>query len=514
MHVTNQGSRIGLFLLSVTLLLAMAAPHVGLAQQRLGREFRINQATDLHAVEPSVAAADDGSFVVSWQAISDDINQETREEVFLRRFDADSVPAGAEMKVSTTEGLHGQSDVMVDPAGAFYAVVWEKLTDNSRSNVHGRVFEGIDSPVGGEFRVNQIPDRAGYPTIAPQPDGFVVAWSDSTEDSPTAIHARRFDSRGSAVGTELVVKRSSRSFLLDPDVASDRTGNFVVVWNEYEYGIFGRAFDARGAAVAPTFQVISARFTEAGYPVVAMDPEGDFVVAWEDGGFRSGRILARRFASPFAGNGTSGAVAAVGDEFEVGGDEGAFASAAFDARGRFVITWLDDSDESVFGQSFDESGEPLFGPFRVNTADWTGVWSPALAMSSDGRFTVLWEETGSSGHTDVHGNRFRIAKPILCDGRAATIVGSQGNDLLQGTRGNDVIHGREGNDTIRGLAGADVLCGGMGNDSIQGGGGADEIHGGDGRDTLSGDGGRDRLNGGPGQDHCIRGDDVVMSRCP
>lgn len=98
---------------------------------------------------------------------------------------------------------------------------------------------------------------------------------------------------------------------------------------------------------------------------------------------------------------------------------------------------------------------------------------------------------------------------LTCGGRVATIVGTDGPDLLIGTNGPDVIVGRGGADVIKGLGGPDVICGGNGNDQIYGGlgrdliagmNGNDVIRGGIGNDTLTGGPGGDRLWGGPGND--------------
>jgi len=90
--------------------------------------------------------------------------------------------------------------------------------------------------------------------------------------------------------------------------------------------------------------------------------------------------------------------------------------------------------------------------------------------------------------------------PSFCDRRLATIVGTQGDDILTGTAGDDVIFGLGGNDTIDGGGGNDVICGGPGNDSISGGTGADRIHGGGGNDYLEGKAGTDFIIGGAGDD--------------
>jgi hypothetical protein len=89
---------------------------------------------------------------------------------------------------------------------------------------------------------------------------------------------------------------------------------------------------------------------------------------------------------------------------------------------------------------------------------------------------------------------------FFCDGVAATIVGTEGNDILRGTDGDDVIKGLGGSDAIFGGGGNDIICGGDGSDKLSGGGGDDMIDGGRGRDALVGGRGNDILSGGPDRD--------------
>lgn len=91
----------------------------------------------------------------------------------------------------------------------------------------------------------------------------------------------------------------------------------------------------------------------------------------------------------------------------------------------------------------------------------------------------------------------------ICDGRTATIVGSEHDDVLRGTKGPDVIVGLGGNDTIHGLGGNDIICGGDGNDSVFGGSGNDRLLGGRGSDALKGARGKDVLLGGSGNDKIL-----------
>lgn len=90
-----------------------------------------------------------------------------------------------------------------------------------------------------------------------------------------------------------------------------------------------------------------------------------------------------------------------------------------------------------------------------------------------------------------------------CDGQAATIVGTSGDDHLNGTSGADVIVGLGGDDTIRGGTGDDVLCGGAGDDHLFGGLGDDTVLGQDGADEIDDVVGIADIDGGPGNDSIV-----------
>ena len=66
----------------------------------------------------------------------------------------------------------------------------------------------------------------------------------------------------------------------------------------------------------------------------------------------------------------------------------------------------------------------------------------------------------------------------------ATITGTNGNDVLEGTCGNDTINSGNGDDCVDGGTGNDSLNGGAGNDTLDGGSGSDQVNGGVGNDTL------------------------------
>jgi len=101
----------------------------------------------------------------------------------------------------------------------------------------------------------------------------------------------------------------------------------------------------------------------------------------------------------------------------------------------------------------------------------------------------------------------------LADGDVATngpdvILGTDGDDVINGLDGPDVICGGGGDDSINAGSGADIVMGGSGNDSINAGPGRDIVLGQSGNDFVSGGRGMDTISGGLGNDD-LRGNEGV-----
>lgn len=152
-------------------------------------------------------------------------------------------------------------------------------------------------------------------------------------------------------------------------------------------------------------------------------------------------------------------------------------------------------DQELAGDPFTYTPNPGFvgaDTFQVNSFD-------ALGFGTDrGTVTIEVQPPDDKGKGDG-------LPKARCGGKAATIVGTAGKDILRGTRGRDVIAGLGGNDRIFGAGRGDLICGGAGRDRIVGGPGNDRLFGNRGNDVLVGGGGDDRLVGGPGSDRLIGG---------
>jgi hypothetical protein len=85
------------------------------------------------------------------------------------------------------------------------------------------------------------------------------------------------------------------------------------------------------------------------------------------------------------------------------------------------------------------------------------------------------------------------------------IFGLGGNDVLLGGTQDDCLDGGEGIDSLHGGNGQDVLIGGPADDVLLGGTAKDMLFGGDGDDVLIGGNSSDLLDGGDGTDACDGG---------
>lgn len=175
----------------------------------------------------------------------------------------------------------------------------------------------------------------------------------------------------------------------------------------------------------------------------------------------------------------------------------------------------------VAGLEFDASGQYLFvlntqddAIYQVSTADWSIVGEFAVGVdlsSTNGDFgNRLLVSPDMSYFTVVTDNGLVMVDPSApppATDDPNTLLGTPGNDVIDGLGGDDVIKGFGGNDQLYGSAGNDTLVGGDGADTLVGGDDQDQLSGNAGDDILGGDTGFDTLAGGAGSDSLDGGDD-------
>jgi hypothetical protein len=383
----------------------------------LGPEFRINSYTTNEQSGPSVASDASGNFVIAWVSA-----QDPGYGVFAQRYAASGAPLGLEFRVNTyTTGAQGLLDVGSDPSGNF-VVAWTSIgQDGSTYGIFGQRFATSGAPLGPEFRVNSYTTGGqGYPSIAADSAGnFVIVWESGGQDgSSYGAFGQRYNSSGAPLGPEFRVNTYTTGPQYDPRVASDSAGNFIVVWSSNQDGsadgIFGQRYASSGAPVGLEFRVNTYTTSGQHFPAVASDSSGNFVVVWSSQ-FQDGSadgVFGQRYAS-------SGAP--VGPEFRVNVFTTNYQSrpdVSSDASGDFVVVWNSDLQDGsltgVFGQRYANTGAPLGPEFRVNTYTTNDQQSPTVAAAATaGTFVVAWEgdlEDGSG--YGVFGQRYSQIVPV------------------------------------------------------------------------------------------------------
>ncbi len=269
-------------------------------------------------------------------------------------------------------------------------------------------------------------------------DGFVIAWRDQSntggDTSISAIRAQRYDSTGTADGSEFLVNTTTANIQSFASVAGLSNGGFVIAWTDGSASggdtsanaVRAQRYDSSGTADGGEFLVNTTTTGAQALPNVAAFSGGGFVVAWHDasasGGDTSGQaVRAQRYDSSGA---TAGSEFLVNTTTANGQNQPSVATLS---DGGFVIAWRDasttggdTSSNAIRAQRYDSTGATAGSEFLVNTTTTGSQASPSVAGLSNGGFVIAWHDASASGG-DTSGNAIRAQR---YDSSGAT-VGSE-----------------------------------------------------------------------------------------
>jgi hypothetical protein len=353
----------------------------------LGAEFQVNVATAGDQTYPAVAGAPDGGFLVVWES---DLRDGDHTAIVARRFAADGTPATSEFVVNTYTTWYQNSPAVAAGPDGTYLVAWSGQggQEGGTPGIVTRRIGASGAPMGGEVRVNTYTTSAQVlPSVAAQPDGWVVVWSSYRQDgSGFGVYGQRLDREGAPRGAEFRLSAYTTSDQLGASVGSGAAGGgFVAAWSSRGQdgdasGVFARRFDAAGSALGAEFQVNTTTSSHQVSPVVGVAEDGTFVVAW------------------------------AGD----------------------VLNQHPDEDMKIFSQRFEADGTPRGAEMRiVNT--WTSYDQvrPALAADAVGNYAVVWDTTTFQRAHDVFVHRLGWLVPVALDVDPVAVAGSDGNGVME-----------------------------------------------------------------------------------
>ena len=305
--------------------------------------------------------------------------------------------SGPEFQANTyTTGDQWRPSVAADTAGNFVMIWRSDNQDGDIEGVFGQRFDFSGVPVGTEFQVNSYTTGAQYGSaVASDGSGnFLVVWNNRIQNVPVYAVARRFDALGVPAGDEFRLSAYTTESETNPAVAADGLGNFILVWSASDastVGVFGRRFAGSGSPLGGEFQVNTYTTSAQGHPIVAADAAGDFVVVWnsygQDGA--SYGVFGQRYDS-------SGDPA--GGEFQVNSYTTWWqvaTSVAMNGAGAFVVTWMsqlqDGSESGVFARRYSPAGVAQGDEFQVNSYTTGLQLGASVAVGDSGEFVVAWQ---------------------------------------------------------------------------------------------------------------------------
>ena len=237
------------------------------------------------------------------------------------------------------------------------------------------------------------------PAVAMNDSGdFVVVWRSHVADGRGGgVYGRRFGADGEAAEEEFKINIGAIDVdNWTPAVAISPSGTFVVAWPTSQNGdadLVARMFDVDGTALTEELPVAVSPSAVASTPSIAMNTAGDFVIVWTN--WHGDNYIGRSYvvARVYDANG-----APVSDEIAVGErTQQMWPDVAMDDAGRFMVTWIRMGDtynrpygEYIMVRQFEADGTPLAREVPL-TEDLNSRWyGPSVAANCAGGFLVTW----------------------------------------------------------------------------------------------------------------------------
>jgi len=396
--------------LAAGILLALSSPvyspQVIAAQgDKEGVEFLVNTESADSQRSSRIAMDADGDFAITWISQGQDGDLYG---IYAQLYTADGNKAGVEFQVNTeTSNEQFFPSIAMDADGDF-AITWNsKLQDGDLYGIYAQLYTADGNKAGDEFQVNTRNfDSQQFPSIAMDADGdFAITWqSESQDGSSYGIYAQRYKADGSEAGKEFRVNTETFNTQRNPIIAMDADGDFVISWASLGqdgsgFGVYAQRYTADGIKAGVEFQVNIETSNDQLNPSIAMDADGDFVIAWQSQGDDENHpegwgIYAQRYKA----DGTPASATDISMNSYSTGDQ-RNSSIAMDADGDFVIAWNSNQNgekyDDIYHHRYKADGTTASASDQITTLnDEKPQRIPSIAMDADGDFVIAWQSKG------------------------------------------------------------------------------------------------------------------------
>jgi tRNA(Arg) A34 adenosine deaminase TadA/methionine-rich copper-binding protein CopC len=343
-----------------------------------------------------MASLSDGGYVSVWQSGSD---------IFANRYDA-------EQKLVTTfqvdEGLSGSQSwpQVTELSNGNYVVQWVDSDDGTYSARAFIIDESTNKPTTSTPITIDSHTAGGYSgTVAPMGNGgFISTWSHYGQDShEMGVGYRIFDANGNALIDEKIANTETSANQQHAEITALDNGNAVIVWKSYgqdgsENGIYSQIISASGTKEGQEIQVNVNTTGSQQWPNVTTLSNGDYVVTWTDNS--DDTVRARRFAED--GRPLSDEII-VNTTATDGYDDHYIPEVSELINGGFVIAYQ--AKDGIYAQMFNNANEKAGNEISVSehfeTTDERRGNMASLTTLKDGSFIVAWNAQTSNGNHDI-----------------------------------------------------------------------------------------------------------------
>ena len=269
------------------------------AGQKVGANFLINQFISYNQRTPAIAALKNGGFVVAWvseqhrvvgsapatlQSPGQLAALAPSVDIYARLYASNGVAQNNEFLVNTDFNPCANPGVAVASDGSFM-VVWGAydMADPTNSwDIYARTFSSAG--IGGTVVLvnSRLYGDEYVPRISAIGADYLIVWTSLGQDgSREGVFGQFVHEGGSRVGAEFRVNTTTVSQQIQPAVASDGVGQFVVIWTSYTGSPYSfDLFAQRYANVSAILQPMSAPFIYAPFMVSNGVYQPQLQVSW------------------------------------------------------------------------------------------------------------------------------------------------------------------------------------------------------------------------------------------
>ena len=240
----------------------------------VGLEFIIEDLGNAPFFDPAVTVLNDGKMAVVFSANNLDNPGDSQNGVFGQLYAADGSVIGIPQQINIRERFSQDTPSVAATDDGGYVVVYQSGFNDDfgfspSGGIYFQKFDTTGSPVTGEILVNEIVDNQQFePDVIGQPGGgFTVVFADNngTDGSGVGVFAQTFDANGNRLDGRVLINQETSSSQDQPAIAALGGGNYVVAFRSVTSAGAG---DGSGSGIFHRIQGDPADFSVGGDPIV------------------------------------------------------------------------------------------------------------------------------------------------------------------------------------------------------------------------------------------------------